>query len=74
VEIPFDSGVALARWRTLMFALDRPFEPSPGHPGGDYSERSDNPEARRYEVVSSPAAAGKKLTPANGEALRFHHD
>jgi transglutaminase-like putative cysteine protease len=52
-----------ARW---MFALDRPFEPPPGAilARGDYLWSVQTiRKARRYEVVSSPAAAGKELTP-----------
>ena len=52
-----------ARW---MFALDRPFESPPGAilARGDYLWSVQTiRKARRYEVVSSPAAAGKELTP-----------
>ncbi len=52
-----------ARW---MFALDRPFEAPPGAilARGDYLWSVQTiRKARRYEVVSSPAAAGKELTP-----------
>jgi protein-glutamine gamma-glutamyltransferase len=52
-----------ARW---MFALDRPFESPPGAilARGDYLWSVQTiRKARRYEVVSSPAAAGKQLTP-----------
>jgi len=49
-----------------MFALDRPFEVPPGAilARGDYLWSVQTiRKARRYEVVSSPAAAGKELTP-----------
>jgi protein-glutamine gamma-glutamyltransferase len=52
-----------ARW---MFALDRPFEIPPGAilVRGDYLWSVQTiRKARRYEVVSSPAAAAKELTP-----------
>ncbi|PYK15272.1 MAG: DUF3488 domain-containing protein, partial [Verrucomicrobia bacterium] len=52
-----------ARW---MFALDRPFEVPPGAilARGHYLWSVQTiRKARRYEVVSSPAAAGKELTP-----------
>ena len=52
-----------ARW---MFALDRPFEAPPGAilARGDYLWSVQTiRKARRYEVVSSPAPAGKELTP-----------
>src|SRR6266850_1864401 len=52
-----------ARW---MFALDRPFESPPGAilARGEYLWSVQTiRKARRYEVVSSPAAAGKELTP-----------
>ena len=52
-----------ARW---MFALDRPFDAPPGAilARGDYLWSVQTiRKARRYEVVSSPAAAGKELTP-----------
>jgi transglutaminase-like putative cysteine protease len=51
------------RW---MFALDRPFDAPPGAilARGDYLWSVQTiRKARRYEVVSSPAAAGKELTP-----------
>jgi transglutaminase-like putative cysteine protease len=61
-----------ARW---MFALDRPFEIPPGAilARGDYLWSVQIiRKARRYEVVSSPAAAGKELTPAERrEALQL---
>src|SRR6184192_3414971 len=52
-----------ARW---MFALDRPFESTPGAilARGDYLWSVQTiRKARRYEVVSSLGAAGKDLTP-----------
>jgi protein-glutamine gamma-glutamyltransferase len=52
-----------ARW---MFALDRPFEIPPGAilARGNYLWSFQTiRKARRYEVVSSPGAAGKELTP-----------
>ncbi len=61
-----------ARW---MFALDRPFEIPPGAilARGDYLWSVQTiRKARRYEVVSSPGAAGKELTPAERrEALEL---
>src|SRR5262249_46375106 len=53
-----------ARW---MFALDRPFEVPLGAvlARGNYLwSVQEIRKARRYEVVSSPGAAGKELTPA----------
>src|SRR6267143_816270 len=61
-----------ARW---MFALDRPFEVPPGAilALGDYLWSVQTiRKARRYEVVSSPAVAGKELTPGERrEALEL---
>jgi transglutaminase-like putative cysteine protease len=60
------------RW---MFALDRPFEIPPGAilARGDYLWSVQTiRKARRYEVASSPAAAGKELTTAERrEALQL---
>ena len=61
-----------ARW---MFALDRPFEIPPGAilARGDYLWSVQTiRKARRYEVVSSPGAAAKELTPSERrEALEL---
>lgn len=61
-----------ARW---MFALDRPFEIPPGAilaRGDCLSSVQIIRKARRYEVVSSPGADGKKLTPGERrEALEL---
>jgi hypothetical protein len=61
-----------ARW---MFALDRPFEIPPGAilARGDYLWSVQTiRKARRYEVVSSPGATGKELTPGERrEALEI---
>jgi transglutaminase-like putative cysteine protease len=61
-----------AHW---MFALDRPFGMPPGVilARGDYLWSVQTiRKARRYEVVSSPAAAAKELTPAERqEALQL---
>jgi transglutaminase-like putative cysteine protease len=61
-----------AHW---MFALDWPFEVPPGTilARGDYLWSVQTiRKASRYEVVSSPAAAGKELTPAERrEALQL---
>jgi transglutaminase-like putative cysteine protease len=61
-----------ARW---MFALNRPFEIPPGAilARGDYLWSIQTiRKTRRYEVVSSPGAAGKELTPAERrEALQL---
>lgn len=61
-----------ARW---MFALDRPFEIPPGAilaRGDCLSSVQIIRKARRYEVVSSPRADGKKLTPGERrEALEL---
>jgi transglutaminase-like putative cysteine protease len=58
-----------------MFALDRPFGMPPGVilARGDYLWSVQTiRKARRYEVVSSPAAAAKELTPAERqEALQL---
>jgi transglutaminase-like putative cysteine protease len=66
-------GITVRQWITLpphgarwMFALDRPFEIPPGAilARGDYLWSVQTiRKARRYEVVSSPGAAGKELTP-----------
>ncbi|HEU5312393.1 MAG TPA: DUF3488 and transglutaminase-like domain-containing protein [Candidatus Udaeobacter sp.] len=61
-----------ARW---MFALDRPFEIPPGAflARGDYLWSVQTiRKSRRYEVVSSPVAAEKELTPGERrEALEL---